>query len=116
KEAEEIIQRALDDAQAAARAKDQFLAILSHELRTPLTPISMAVAAMQADRKLPERFRRILQMVQRNIQLEAQLIDDLLDLSRIIHRKVEFNLEEIDLHHSIQRAVEICQADMTAKD
>ena len=116
KHAEEIIKNALSEAEAATSAKDQFLAALSHELRTPLTPISMAVSIMQADKKLPKKYRATLEMIQRNLKLEAHLLDDLLDLSRIIHKKVELRLATIDLHQCIQRAVEICQCDVTAKD
>jgi two-component system, chemotaxis family, CheB/CheR fusion protein len=115
KRAEETIRNALAEAEASTRAKDQFLAMLSHELRTPLTPISMAVSMLQADKKLPKRWMATLEMMQRNLKLEAHLIDDLLDLSRIIHKKVELKLATIDLHQCIQRAVEICQCDIQAK-
>ena len=116
KRAEETIKNALAEAEASTRAKDQFLAMLSHELRTPLTPISMAVSIMQTDHKLPKRWAATLEMIQRNLKLEAHLIDDLLDLSRIIHKKVELKVATIDLHQCIQRAVEICQCDIKAKD
>ena len=111
----EAAQLARDEAEAAARAKDQFLAVLSHELRTPLTPVLMSVYAMLADTALPQKVQSVMQMIQRNIQLEARLIDDLLDLSRITHNKVELQLEDIDLHEVVRNAVEVCRGDIDGK-
>ena len=56
---------------------------LSHELRTPLTPVLAAVTAMLGDAATPESLRTVLEMIRRNVSLEARLIDDLLDLARI---------------------------------
>ncbi|HTD68166.1 MAG TPA: HAMP domain-containing sensor histidine kinase, partial [Candidatus Limnocylindria bacterium] len=111
----EATQLARDEAEAANRAKDQFLAVLSHELRTPLTPVLMSVYALQADPETPPKVNSALQMIQRNIQLEARLIDDLLDLSRITHNKVELQLEDIDLHEVVSRAIEVCRNDIDSK-
>ncbi len=111
----EATQFARDEAEAANRAKDQFLAVLSHELRTPLTPVLMSVYTLQADPATPPKVQTALQMIQRNIQLEARLIDDLLDLSRITHNKVELQLEDIDLHEVVTRAIEVCRGDIDAK-
>lgn len=111
----EAAQLARDEAEAASRAKDQFLAVLSHELRTPLTPVLMSVYTLQADPNLPPKLKSVLEMIQRNIQLEARLIDDLLDLSRITHNKVELQLADIDLHAVVQSAVDICRADIDSK-
>ncbi len=106
---------ARDEAEAASRAKDQFLAVLSHELRTPLTPALMATHILRADQHFPEMLKPSLEMIQRNIQLEARLIDDLLDLSRITHNKVELQLDDVDLHEVIQNAVDVCRADIDEK-
>jgi PAS domain S-box-containing protein len=111
----EAAQLARDEAEAASRAKDQFLAVLSHELRTPLTPVLMSTYTMQADPGLPAKSRSAVEMIQRNIQLEARLIDDLLDLSRITHNKVELQLADIDIHDVVQNAVDVCRSDIDTK-
>ena len=73
----------------ASRAKDEFLAALSHELRTPLTPALLTAAALRDETGLPQRSARTDRMIHRNIELEARLIDDLLDLTRISHGKLQ---------------------------
>ena len=76
-------------AERASRAKDHFLAALSHELRTPLTPALAAAAyLMQNASKLPPEFAEDLKIIKRNVQLQARLIDDLLDLTRITRGKL----------------------------
>src|SRR6185369_16906767 len=74
--------------EAANQAKDRFLATLSHELRTPLTPVLAAVSGLQEDGRLPEDVRAQLARMRRNIELEARLIDDMLDLTRITRGKL----------------------------
>ncbi|HWN96153.1 MAG TPA: ATP-binding protein [Methylomirabilota bacterium] len=111
----EAAQLARDEAEAASRAKDQFLAVLSHELRTPLTPVLMSTYTLQADPNLPAKMRSAVEMIQRNIQLEARLIDDLLDLSRITHNKVELQLADIDVHDVVRNAVDVCRSDIDGK-
>jgi len=111
----EAAQLARDEAEAAVRAKDQFLAVLSHELRTPLTPVLMSVYALLGDQSTPAKVRTVMEMIQRNIQLEARLIDDLLDLSRITHNKVELQIEDIDVHQVVQDAIDVCHADVESK-
>jgi signal transduction histidine kinase/CheY-like chemotaxis protein len=101
-------------AQANA-AKDHFLAALSHELRTPLTPVLMAVTALELDDDIPQRLRDDLGMIKRNIELEARLIDDLLDLTRIARGKMQFRFETIDAHEILRRTVEIVRSNITAK-
>lgn len=106
---------ALAAAESANRAKDQFLAVLSHELRTPLTPVLMAVSFLGKDRNLTPQMRDALQMIQRNIQIEARLIEDLLDLTRIARNKLELQAEALDLHEAIRQAVEICASDIEGR-
>src|SRR4029077_4216835 len=95
----------------ANRAKDSFLAMLSHELRTPLTPVLTSVHALETTDNLPDELRASLQMIRRNVELEARLIDDLLDLTRISKGKVQLNLEEVNAHTLLRNVLEICQAD-----
>jgi signal transduction histidine kinase/DNA-binding NarL/FixJ family response regulator len=104
------------EARDANRAKDQFLAVLSHELRTPLTPVLAALSEIGADRRIPEDIQADLEMVRRNVELEARLIDDLLDLTRISKGKVELRLGPADAHSLLADAVDICQGDIAAKE
>src|SRR5579883_318993 len=99
----------------ATRAKDEFLAVLSHELRTPLTPVLMAVTALLDDRQTCRSLRPTLKMIRDNVRLEARLIDDLLDLSRIARGQMEYRFETVDVHVLIGQVVEICQDQITRK-
>src|SRR4051794_11846191 len=95
-------------AQAANLAKDQFLATLSHELRTPLTPVLAVISSLEHDARLPPPVQESLAMVRRNVELEARLIDDLLDLTRIARGKLELSRRPTDLRQVLDEAVEIC--------
>lgn len=109
-------ERRLLEAEAASRAKDNFLATLSHELRTPLTPVAAIVSTLRKDPRLPEDIRADMEMIHRNIALEARLIDDLLDLTRIVRGKLELRLEEIDLRPVLEHALQtVCEAAMEEK-
>ncbi len=101
--------QAREEAEAANRAKDRFLAVLSHELRTPLTPVLAEVSAMLDEPSTPEHVRSVLEMTRRNVELEARLIDDLLDLNRIIQGKLQLKHEVVDAHQLIVEALEICR-------
>ncbi|MEO6875252.1 MAG: ATP-binding protein [Opitutaceae bacterium] len=94
-------------AEQANRAKDDFLAALSHELRTPLTPVLLVATALREDVRLPPDVRAQLGMVERNIAVEARLIDDLLDVTRIAHGKLNLYPELCDAHSLIGLAIEI---------
>ncbi len=96
-------------------AKDQFLAMLSHELRTPLTPVLASALALENEPELPKEIQESLQMIRRNVELEARLIDDLLDLTRIDRGKVQLNFEVVDAHTLLQNALDICQAEIDRK-
>jgi PAS domain S-box-containing protein len=98
--------------QDANQTKDHFLAVLSHELRTPLTPVLAAVSAALS-RGLPEppEFLGMLEMIERNVELERRLIDDLLDLSRVSRGKLELSRELVDLRRVVENAVKICRHD-----
>ncbi len=115
KNAEIVLQRAKNEAEEANRAKDRFLAMLSHELRTPLTPVLMTIAALRREPDLSDDIRRDLEVLQRNVELEALLIDDLLDLTRIAHGKLELHNDAVDVHGSIEHALSISAGDITGK-
>jgi signal transduction histidine kinase/integral membrane sensor domain MASE1 len=103
------------EADAANRAKDQFLAMLSHELRTPLNAI-MGWARMLRNPRLDEaRKTHAMEVIERNTRLQAQLINDLLDVSRIIAGKLELERYPVDLVPIIQEAVEALRGDVEAK-
>jgi PAS domain S-box-containing protein len=108
KRADEDLRDAKERAEAASQAKDRFLAVLSHELRTPMTPVLIAVSSLLESNPGPALLPT-LEMIRRNIELEARLIDDLLDLSRIVRGRLRLDLEVVDIHQAIQRAVEICR-------
>jgi two-component system CheB/CheR fusion protein len=115
KRAEEESHQAKELLEAANHAKDRFLAMLSHELRTPLTPV-LALASSLADRAdLPAGMHDDVETIRRNVALEATLIDDLLDVTRIARGKLQFNLEQIDAHELLHNAVGICRPDGQAK-
>ena len=108
-------QHAREEAECANRAKDQFLAMLSHELRTPLSPVLSTVALLESEESTPPHIREALQMIQRNVALEARLIDDLLDLTRVSKGKLQLNLEDVDAHALIKSALEICDNEIKEK-
>jgi len=112
---EENLRMAKQRAEAASRAKDKFLATLSHELRTPLTPVLMSAAALREDERLPEDVKSQLNMIERNVMLEARLIDDLLDLSRITHGKLTLRREQCDLNSIIGFVVEFIRNEAREK-
>jgi signal transduction histidine kinase len=102
-------------ARAASAAKDQFLAILSHELRTPLTPIFAILASIERYPDVPEKIRSDLLVINRNLQLEARLIDDLLDLTRINKGKISLVREVIDVHNLLRSVRQLCQVAIDAQ-
>jgi PAS domain S-box-containing protein len=90
--------------------KDQFLATLSHELRSPLTPILGWTAMLRSGELRPEDTSRALEVIERNAKLQAQLIDDLLDVSRIVSGKLRMDLRPIDLREVVEAALEAVRA------
>ena len=116
KHAELMLQSAKQQAEEANRAKDQFLAMLSHELRTPLTPVLMTIASLRRQPNLADDLQRDLEVLQRNVELEALLIDDLLDLTRIAHGKLELHNDAADIHASLEHALNISSAELEGKD
>ncbi len=115
KNAEIMLQRAKEEAEEANRAKDRFLAMLSHELRTPLTPVLMTIASLRRDPDLSDSLRADLEVLHRNVELEALLIDDLLDLTRIAHGKLELHSDAVDVHSTLEHALSISAGDLVGK-
>ncbi len=121
--AEAALRKAIDDlkqaqsaTERASGAKDAFLAALSHELRTPLTPVLMTAADLRKDERLPLDVREQLGMIERNIEIEARLIDDLLDITKISQGKLQFRPEPCDAHLLIDFAIEIVREDARAAE
>ncbi|MGE5609089.1 MAG: ATP-binding protein [Bacillota bacterium] len=108
-------ERAMAIAEEASRAKDHFLAVLSHELRTPLTPVLAGVTMLQADARLDRDTHDLLAMMRRNAEVEVQLIDGLLDATRIARGKIELKRQRIQLCEVISRAVSICRPDIESR-
>ena len=103
-------------AQKASKAKDDFLAALSHELRTPLTPALAAATYLEDNAaKLPPDFAEDVQLIKRNVQLQARLIDDLLDLTRVARGKLNLNLKSCDAHSVIRNAIETASSAIASK-
>jgi PAS domain S-box-containing protein len=102
-------------AENASKAKDQFLAALSHELRTPLSPVLMMATAMELDPAIPADVREQAAIIRRNAELEARLIDDLLDHSRIRHGKLALVQAAVDLHKLLSETEEIVRSVGTSK-
>ena len=106
---------AKEASEAAGRAKDRFLAVLSHELRTPLNPILLGVTYLLESGEAPESLRSTFDMIRRNVELEARLIDDLLDVTRILQDKLRLQPADADVHDLIRRAVEVCRGEVGEK-
>jgi two-component system, chemotaxis family, CheB/CheR fusion protein len=110
------LKRQKEAAESANAAKDRFLAALSHELRTPLTPILIWAGGMADDPSLSSEVREGLEMVCRNVELEARLIDDLLDLTRIARGKLQLNLRKSNAHQLLGHAMEIVRDEISSRN
>ena len=113
--AEEALQQQKAVIETANRTKDQFLAMLSHELRTPLTPVISALEGLETEPGQTEDAKAALAMIHRNVELETQLIDDLLDVTRIAKDKLQLRFAPVDAHLAISNVVEICRAEADSK-
>jgi signal transduction histidine kinase len=112
---EEELQQQKSIVETANRTKDHFLAMLSHELRTPLTPVISALESLETEPTQTEATKASMAMIRRNIELETQLIDDLLDFTRITKDKMQLRFVPIDAHQAVSNVVEICRAEATTK-
>jgi PAS domain S-box-containing protein len=112
REEEKDLRAAKDAADAANRAKDRFIAALSHELRTPLTPVLAAASLGQA--RHPDE-AALFGVIRRNVEIEARLIDDLLDTSRLVCGKLAFEPRLVDMHSVVHRVLALCKPEAEPK-
>jgi PAS domain S-box-containing protein len=103
-------------AEAAVTSKELFFGMLSHELRTPLTPLVALLEDLAAERRRSAEDLAAFAIMRRNLDLEAHLIDDLLDLTRVTSGKLELHRETTDVHLCLRQAIGICQAEIDAKE
>jgi PAS domain S-box-containing protein len=108
-------QAAREEAEAANRIKDEFLAVLSHELRSPLNPILGWIGLLRNGRLNAAKTAYALETIERNARLQTQLIEDLLDISRILRGKLTFNRVPVNLAAIISAALETVQLAAEAK-
>jgi two-component system, chemotaxis family, CheB/CheR fusion protein len=108
-------EQARAEAEAAGKAKDHFLAVLSHELRTPLMPVILGVETLMLDRDLPPKAVEILEMIRRNVMLESQFIDELLDMTRITRGKFDLSRQPMDLHQAVRLAADVVMPEIKKK-
>jgi nitrogen-specific signal transduction histidine kinase/methylmalonyl-CoA mutase cobalamin-binding subunit len=113
--AEQELKQSKEQAEAANRAKDQFLAVLSHELRTPLAPVLALASALHVDPSLPQELREDLGLIRRNVELQVRLIEDLLDLTRVSSGKLRLELETVDAHAVLRDTLRTCSTDELAR-
>jgi PAS domain S-box-containing protein len=103
------------ESEAANRVKDEFLMVLSHELRTPLNPILGWTKLLQTRQFSPGMVSRALETIERNVRQQAQLVEDLLDVSRILQGKLTLNCSPVDLIEVIEGAIASVQLSAQAK-
>jgi PAS domain S-box-containing protein len=108
--------RLYHEAQRANRLKDEFVALVSHELRTPLTPILGGVYMLRTEAHDAQMFERALDLIERNAKTQVRIVNDLLDVSRIMSGKLRLNMEPVDLADVIQAALETVRPASDAKD
>jgi PAS domain S-box-containing protein len=102
-------------AEHATKSRDRFLAALSHELRTPLTPALLASAALERRESIPEEIRRSLGVIRAKVKLEARLIDDVLDVARIVNGDFELEKRSAEVTQIVVRAIDACLDEADAK-
>lgn len=115
RQTEQQLKRTHDELVAASRAKDDFLATLSHELRTPLNPILLIASDAVNNPELSPELRADFEMIFKNVELEARLIDDLLDLTRITRGKVTLHKHSMDVRGVLQDVVATVKEEISRK-
>ena len=113
---EKTLRESVKTAQNATRAKDEFLAIVSHELRTPLTAMLGWVRMIQNHGLEPKQVTKGLSVIERNINVQTQLIEDLLDISRIIAGKMNLSIHPTNLERVVSAALESVRPSADAKN
>jgi PAS domain S-box-containing protein len=108
-------QEAREQAESANRIKDEFLAVLSHELRTPLNPILGWSKLLRRGNLDATKTAHALETIERNAKLQTQLIEDLLDVSRILQGKLSLKMSPVDLTATLNAALETVQLSAEAK-
>jgi len=103
------LRRAKEDAEQANEVKTRFIGMLSHELRTPLNPLMMLIHAWKTEKLLPPAFLPDLAIMQRCVEIETKLIDDLLDVTTITRNKINFELRPQDINELLQYTLEVAQ-------
>ena len=111
-----VSEAAQSAAEAANRSKDEFLAIVSHELRTPMTAIIGWAGMLQTGALDEAKVTLALEIIERNANLQMQLIEDLLDISRIVRGELSLSIDLVDLVEVIIAAIEVVQSLADAKD
>src|SRR5512138_1103768 len=107
--------RLMREAEEANRVKDEFLAMLSHELRTPLNAVLGYTRMLREGRLGPDRQERAVETIERNANLLAQLVADVLDVSSIVTGKVRLNMASCDLRTLVQAATDVVRPSAEAK-
>jgi len=115
KAAELALQDAKNDSERTNLAKDRFLAVLSHELRTPLNPVKMILDMLSGDERLDAELRPLIDTARRNVDVQARLIDDLLDVTRIASGKLRIHRAEVRLHDVLRNVVDVCCGEIDQK-
>ena len=108
-------QLARKEAEAVEQARYRFLSSLSHELRTPLTPVRMGLHLLGRTKGLPASARGVLAMIRRNVDTEVRLINDLLDVSQLLHGKLVLDVAPTDLHGCLGEALDEARESFAGK-
>lgn len=109
------LEKAKESAEAASRAKDDFMSALSHELRTPLSPVLLLSGEYARSMEVSSRMREDFALIHRNVRLEARLIDDLLDLTRIQRGGLSMSARLLDLGSILSQMCETVRTEATEK-
>ncbi|HEY6560329.1 MAG TPA: ATP-binding protein [Polyangiaceae bacterium] len=107
--------RAEEALQEASRAKDEFLAMVSHELRTPLHAVLGWAELLKEGNLGPDKLKKAIDTIERNARTQARLVEDMLDVSRIIAGKIRLDLKLMDPTHTVESAVEVLRPTALAK-